>query len=628
VPLITPLTDRTVEEGQKVDLLVAATDPDGDALTFSLVGGPAGATIDPTTGAFSWTPADDTPAPVGFTVRVVDILGAFSEASFAIGVVNAPPAILAIGDASVVGGTPYSLELLSADPGDDTVVQWEIDWGDGTIEVLPVATGAPSSVYGHTYTRAGGLFDIKVAAIDEDGTFDAPDGLSVEVLPDFLSVESFTATATGFQVRFDHAFDPSRINLAVGPGQSAADTDIAIVGDLVGALTGSVVLDADNRGFTFTRSAGRALQFDRYRLTLGSGDQGFRDQVGTLDGNNDGMAGDDYTTEFHVRGTGTGAFNLPDFMRGPGQTVNVPAVAQGLPVRFESDGTVRLLVFSIDYDPRLITLTDAAPAVGLPAGATVRFATEVINAVQVRATITIVSDTPIPAGNVTLVNVAAFVPATAPYASREALALTVRSINGDTAATAATSGGLHVVGYLGDVDGNGKLNDTDATRLGRYVSGMTPAGTIFSAWTGINPMLVADISGDGRINALDVNLLANEVRGSNRPEIPDVPTGVVPILGMPIVSNPDPNATSPASLQRVTTTAQPTVDWNATYSNFSLTAARRLEAEKPPSWADEPWAQDLAARLAEPAEAGSVAGRATLGGVIRMLSRGLARLGR
>jgi hypothetical protein len=628
VPEIVPVPGRTVEEGDTVDLVVLATDPDGDAVTFSLVGGPAGASIDATTGAFSWTPADDAPTPFGFTVRATDVLGEFSEASFSIDVVNAPPAILAIGAVSVIGGTPYNLELLSADPGDDTVVQWEVDWGDGTIELLPVATGTPSSVYGHTYTRAGGNFDIKVAAIDEDGTFDAPDVLSVTVLPDFLSVESFTATATGFQVRFDHAFDPSRINLAVGPGQSAADTDIEIVGDLVGAVSGNVVLDADNRGFTFARTNGRALQFDRYRLTLGSGDEAFRDQVGALDGNADGIAGDDYVTEFDVRGTGTGAFSLPDFMRGPGQAVNVPAVAQGLPVRFASDGTVRLLVFSIDYDPRLITLTDAAPATGLPTDATVRFSTEVINGTQVRATITIVSDMPIPAGNVTLVNVAAFVPSTAPYASREALALKVRAINGDDQATATAGGGLHVAGYLGDVDGNGKLNDSDVTRLARYVSGMAPATTTFSAWTGINPLLVADINGDGRINALDVNLIANEVRGINRPEVPDVPAGLLPILGAPIVSNPDASAASPSSQQRVAAATQPSVDWNATYNSFSLTAARRLEPAKTPDWADEPWARDLTARLSDPAKDGLLAGRNTFGGVIRTLSRGLARLGR
>gem|GEM_PF-3421131 len=627
VPVITPVGDRTVEEGQTVDLVVAATDPDGDALTFSLVGGPAGATIDPTTGAFTWTPADDTPAPVGFTVRATDVLGDFSETSFAIGVVNAPPAILAIGAANVVGGTPYSLELLSADPGDDTVVRWEVDWGDGTIELLPVATGTPSSVYGHTYTRAGGNFDIKVAAIDEDGTFDAPDALSVTVLPDFLSVESFTATATGFRVRFDHAYDPSRINLAVGPGRSAADTDIKIVGDLVGALSGNVVLDADNRGFSFTRTEGRALQFDRYRLTLGSGDEGFRDQVGALDGNNDGVAGDDFVTEFAVRGTGTGAFNLPDFMRGPGQSVNVPAVAQGLPVRFESDGTVRLLVFSIDYDPRLITLTDAAPATGLPAGATVRFATEVINATQVRATITIITDTPIPAGKVTLVNVMAFVPATAPYASREVLALRVRAINGDDQATASTTGGLHVVGYMGDLDGDAKLTSTDSARFGRMVTGLATTASMISGWTDINPLLVADFNADGRINALDNNALTNEVRGRDQAVVPDVPPDVAPIMGAAFVSNPSPDLAAPSSM-RSAADGTAVVDWSGRYSGFtvkpSLLTASQITTQGA-KWFDAPWVRDLAARLAEVDTVGT---ERTLGAMLARLTRGVARSGR
>jgi hypothetical protein len=45
-----------------------------DALSFSLIGAPVGARIEPTTGAFSWTPtADQGPAVYTFTVRVTDV---------------------------------------------------------------------------------------------------------------------------------------------------------------------------------------------------------------------------------------------------------------------------------------------------------------------------------------------------------------------------------------------------------------------------------------------------------------------------------------------------------------------------------------------------------------------------
>ncbi len=47
---------RTVDEGQSLSFTVEATDPDGDALTYSVGALPAGATFDPAAREFSWTP--------------------------------------------------------------------------------------------------------------------------------------------------------------------------------------------------------------------------------------------------------------------------------------------------------------------------------------------------------------------------------------------------------------------------------------------------------------------------------------------------------------------------------------------------------------------------------------------
>ena len=43
-------------EGQTLAFQLHAIDPDGDALTFSADNLPAGATFNPVTGVFSWTP--------------------------------------------------------------------------------------------------------------------------------------------------------------------------------------------------------------------------------------------------------------------------------------------------------------------------------------------------------------------------------------------------------------------------------------------------------------------------------------------------------------------------------------------------------------------------------------------
>lgn len=57
VPVIQSVPDRSVNEGATLTFNVTATDKDGDALTYSMVNGPAGSTFNASTRTFSWTPA-------------------------------------------------------------------------------------------------------------------------------------------------------------------------------------------------------------------------------------------------------------------------------------------------------------------------------------------------------------------------------------------------------------------------------------------------------------------------------------------------------------------------------------------------------------------------------------------
>jgi len=54
-PLLAPLVNQTVDAGALVQFAAVAIDP-GDVVVFSLIGAPAGATIDAAAGAFTWTP--------------------------------------------------------------------------------------------------------------------------------------------------------------------------------------------------------------------------------------------------------------------------------------------------------------------------------------------------------------------------------------------------------------------------------------------------------------------------------------------------------------------------------------------------------------------------------------------
>src|SRR5208337_1533246 len=55
-PVLDPIGDKSVDENSQLQFTVVATDPDGDALTYSASNLPAGASFDPDTHTFTWTP--------------------------------------------------------------------------------------------------------------------------------------------------------------------------------------------------------------------------------------------------------------------------------------------------------------------------------------------------------------------------------------------------------------------------------------------------------------------------------------------------------------------------------------------------------------------------------------------
>ena len=52
-PVLSSISSRQVAEGERLQLVVSATDADGDALTYSVRDRPSGATLSDST--FSWT---------------------------------------------------------------------------------------------------------------------------------------------------------------------------------------------------------------------------------------------------------------------------------------------------------------------------------------------------------------------------------------------------------------------------------------------------------------------------------------------------------------------------------------------------------------------------------------------
>ena len=119
-PVLSPISNQSVNESTLLTLTVTATDQDlpAQTLTYSLVSSPAGATIGATTGLFSWTPAESAgPGTYPVTVRVADSGGANHERNFTVTVaeINATPVLASITNRTVTAGTALTLTASATD---------------------------------------------------------------------------------------------------------------------------------------------------------------------------------------------------------------------------------------------------------------------------------------------------------------------------------------------------------------------------------------------------------------------------------------------------------------------------------------------------------------------------------
>ena len=119
-PTLAAIAAQTVVENTPLTVTATATDADlpADTLTYSLVTAPTGATINPSTGVFTWTPGEaDGPGTQNVTVRVSDGAGATAETSFAITVTesNSAPALAAIAAQTVVENTLLTVTASATD---------------------------------------------------------------------------------------------------------------------------------------------------------------------------------------------------------------------------------------------------------------------------------------------------------------------------------------------------------------------------------------------------------------------------------------------------------------------------------------------------------------------------------
>jgi N-acetyl-anhydromuramyl-L-alanine amidase AmpD len=122
-PVLAALGAKTVNELATLSFTATATDPDaGQTQTFSLdSGAPAGATINGSTGAFTWTPTEaQGPGPYPITVRVTDngspASNDFETISVTVKEVNAPPVLSTIATQTINELSQLTVSAVAMDP--------------------------------------------------------------------------------------------------------------------------------------------------------------------------------------------------------------------------------------------------------------------------------------------------------------------------------------------------------------------------------------------------------------------------------------------------------------------------------------------------------------------------------
>ncbi len=387
------------------------------------------------------------------------------------------------------GGTTPTHMLLEGSPA--------IDAGDNSQAVNIGGNPLTTDQRGEGFGRLVGVVDLG----------------AIEVQPPTLQIVAFTPTTSGFVVQFSQPIQPDELNLYDANGRFGVP-DVTLSGP-DGAIRGSLVLSEDRQSFTFVTTGG-ILPSGNYTVTIRSAVNGVVDEDGNLlDGDADGTPGDDAIRTFDVAAVNAVVVRLPDFARGPGQSVHIPNTHAGLPLRVSNASGVNRVTLSIAHDPMLLDITGATVADGLPTGAEVNVDTTTPGL----AVVNFISPTALSGEQVAIVNLTASVPSDVSRGVSQVLSIIGVDIN-DGTIEGIGAASVHSAAYFGDVNNDGSLTVTDVTESLQLAAGQA---TGFAEFALVDPRLVGDVDSDGILSVGDVLLTLQAAAGSVVPQIPLIP---------------------------------------------------------------------------------------------------------
>lgn len=232
-PVLSPIGAKSVNEGQALSFTASASDPDGNALTFSSSSLPLGATFTPA-GVFSWTPSFTQGGNYSVGIQVSDgALTASEVITITVGNVNRPPVLSPnpIGNRTVTVGQSLTIAITASDPDGDTLAFANANLPAGA---TLTANGPGAATFSWTPTAAQvGSFPNVTVSVSDGSLSDA------EIFT--ITVQSATPPPSGSVSIKEAQWDDGRLKIE---GKASAGATVTIVDAVTGLSLGTAVANA------------------------------------------------------------------------------------------------------------------------------------------------------------------------------------------------------------------------------------------------------------------------------------------------------------------------------------------------------------------------------------------------
>jgi len=170
-PTLNAIANQVATQGSVVTVVAQATDSDvGQTLTFSLdTGAPAGATINPSSGVFSWAvPSSQAAGDYPITVRVTDNgsppLSDAKRFTIHVSAANHAPVLSPIGNHTVIAGQTVALTAQATDPDPGQTLTYSLNPGAPAGAMINPSTGTFS--WSVPATQVPGDYPVTVRVTD------------------------------------------------------------------------------------------------------------------------------------------------------------------------------------------------------------------------------------------------------------------------------------------------------------------------------------------------------------------------------------------------------------------------------------------------------------------------------